>query len=91
MFIFVFPAGFLIAQNHGISFEDALKTSLKIVKRNFWSAAYLWLSFVGWAIVGIITLGIGFIWIAPYATSTMALYVNSKNRGFGGGITYSPW
>lgn len=91
VFIFAFPAGFLIAQNHGISFEDALKTSLLIVKRNFWSAAYLWLSFVGWAIVGIITLGIGFIWIAPYATSTMALYVNSKNRGFTGGITYSPW
>ena len=35
VFIFVFPAGFLIAQNHGISFEDALKTSLKIVEKEF--------------------------------------------------------
>lgn len=91
VFLFVFPAGFLIAQSHSISFEEALKTSLMIVRRNFWSAVFIWLSFIGWGIVGIITFGIGFIWIAPYVVSTMSLYVNSKNKGFGGGMTYSAW
>lgn len=91
VFLFVFPAGFLIAQNHNISFEDALKTSLNIVRRNFFSSVLIWLSFLGWIIVGIITLGIGFIWIAPYITTTMQLYVKSKNKGFNGGFYYSPW
>ncbi|MGL5614933.1 MAG: DUF975 family protein [Sarcina sp.] len=91
VFLFVFPAGFLIAQNHSISFEDALKASLNIVRRNFWRSVLLWLSFLGWIIVGIITVGIGFIWIAPYMASTMQLFVKSKNKGFAGGMYYSAW
>lgn len=31
----------------------------------------LWLSFIGWAILSVITLGIGFIWLVPYYRQTM--------------------
>ncbi|KUH45897.1 hypothetical protein M2E15_3170 [Bacillus mycoides] len=32
----------------------------------------LWLSFIGWAILAILTLGIGFLWLSPYVGTTTA-------------------
>ena len=41
----------------------------------------LWLSFLGWFILGIVTLGIGFIWITPYYNAAKtAFYEDLKAR-----------
>ncbi len=36
----------------------------------------LGLSFIGWAILGAITLGIAYIWIVPYMSATMINFYN---------------
>ncbi|MCL5457095.1 DUF975 family protein [Loigolactobacillus coryniformis] len=36
----------------------------------------LMLSFLGWDILGVLTLGIGFLWIAPYQSATYAAFYN---------------
>ncbi|MFD1319241.1 DUF975 family protein [Loigolactobacillus zhaoyuanensis] len=36
----------------------------------------LMLSFLGWDLLGVITLGIGFLWIAPYQSATYAAFYN---------------
>lgn len=41
----------------------------------------LWLSFIGWFIVGILTFGIGFIYLFPYYNATLAnFYEDLKNQ-----------
>ncbi|MFD0896829.1 DUF975 family protein [Loigolactobacillus binensis] len=36
----------------------------------------LMLSFLGWDLLGVVTLGIGFLWIAPYQSATYAAFYN---------------
>ena len=37
---------------------------------------YFWLclSFLGWILVGILTLGIGYLWLIPYITTASAAF-----------------
>jgi len=62
---------YIIADNEEISAVDALKESARIMKGNKFRYFILCLSFIGWVIVGAITLGIGFIWITPYYNITL--------------------
>ena len=41
---------------------------------------YVILSFIGWFLLGGITLGIGYLWILPYMSATMgAFYSEAKS------------
>ncbi|MFC6170932.1 DUF975 family protein [Loigolactobacillus jiayinensis] len=40
----------------------------------------LMLSFLGWDILGVVTAGIGFLWIAPYQSATYAAFYNDLVR-----------
>lgn len=41
----------------------------------------LQLSFLGWILLGVLTLGIGFLWISPYMTATNAAFYNDLVGG----------
>lgn len=49
-----------------------------------WEYFVLQLSFLGWILLGTLTLGIGFIWLTPYISATNAAYydnLKSENSG----------
>ena len=48
---------------------DKSKAMMKGYKLKFF---YLQLRFLGWALLCILTLGIGFLWLIPYAYVSMA-------------------
>jgi uncharacterized membrane protein len=49
------------------------------MKGNKWRYFLLALSFLGWILLGILSLGIGFFWIIPYIeTTTAAFYYDIK-------------
>lgn len=50
----------------------AIKASARMVKGHFWRYLGLYLSFIGWYILGLISLGIGLLWIAPYLYTAQA-------------------
>ena len=50
----------------------AIKASAHLMKGHFWRYVGLCLSFIGWIILGIISLGVGFLWIVPYINTAMA-------------------
>lgn len=54
--------------------SEAIKLSGKITKGNKTELFVLDLSFIGWYLLGIITLGIGMIYVLPYYMTTQALY-----------------
>lgn len=59
---------YIIIEKEDIGVIGAMKLSMQMMKGNKWKYFVLELSFIGWAILSVITLGIGFLWLIPYVT-----------------------
>lgn len=62
---------YVLAENKGKPALQCIAESKKMTEGHKMELFILALSFIGWAIVGAITLGIAYIWIAPYMQVTM--------------------
>jgi uncharacterized membrane protein len=60
----------IIAEDESIDAIEALKKSKEIMYGHKWKYFCLMLRFIGWALICILTLGIGFIWLLPYVQVT---------------------
>lgn len=70
---------FILVENTEIGVSEALKRSYRLVDGFKSDLFVLELSFIGWLIVCIITLGIGFLWYTPYYEITLGnFYVKLK-------------
>lgn len=56
---------------------DAIKASKEMMNGHKWDYFVLVLSFSGWMILAVLTLGIGFIWLVPYMQVTFANFYDS--------------
>ena len=65
---------FIIADDPDIGAWGAIKRSNELMKGNKWKLFCLLLRFIGWIIVSILTLGIGFLWVSPYAMVSTAKF-----------------
>ena len=54
--------------------RDCLKQCGRQMKGQKGRLLYLILSFLGWWVLGMLSLGIGYLWIAPYMTQTMTFF-----------------
>ena len=64
---------YILAENPEMSGAEARRLSSEMMDGNKWDAFVLDLSFIGWALLGMITLGIGnIIWTNPYQAATNA-------------------
>ncbi len=59
---------FIMADDANISGLDAMKMSWNMMRGHKMDLFTLWLRFIGWIILAVITCGIGFIWLYPYMT-----------------------
>lgn len=57
---------FILADNPGMSANDARKMSMKIMYGNKWRLFCLDFSYIGWSLLSILTLGILLLWVVPY-------------------------
>ena len=55
---------------------EAMKESKRLMKGHKMDLFMLWLSFMGWWLLAIVTFGIGFLWLSPYAMTTTAVFYN---------------
>jgi len=65
---------FIIADNPDISPFEALKKSYQMMKGFKWKYFCLFFRFVGWFILGVVTVGIGFLWMAPYLSMSAVIF-----------------
>ena len=63
---------FIIADNPGIGPFEAIRKSKAMMMGHKWKFFYLTCRFWAWLLLGIVTAGIGFLWIAPYTVATFA-------------------
>ena len=64
-------------QDKGLTLNDAIEESMRLMKGNKWKLFVLILSFIGWDILAILTMGIGIIWLTPYIYTTMAKFYDA--------------
>ncbi len=65
---------YLLASNSNLSAFDSIKLSNRLMKGNCWRLFCLGFSFIGWALLCVLTLGIGLLWLIPYQEATLAVF-----------------
>ncbi len=74
---------YILAENPELSAWDASTRSREMMKGHKFDLFYLYLSFIGWGILAVLTLGIGFIWLVPYVQTTTAAFYNDLKSEIG--------
>lgn len=79
--IYVVSVSLLYSLTTYIAYDNKEKTALEVVnesarlmKGNRWKIILLELSFIGWAILTVFTLGIGYLWLLPYMQVAMVCF-----------------
>lgn len=63
---------FILKDNPELKFNGAIEKSMDMMRGYKWKLFCLYLSFIGWALLCILTLGIGYLWLAPYMSQSFA-------------------
>ncbi len=70
---------FILAEDSTITASDALAKSKEMMQGNKWKLVCLGCRFILWYLACILTLGIGFLWLAPYSyVSVVQFYDDLK-------------
>ena len=81
-------APFLLTDNPAIGYDRALKLSIAMTYGQKWRMFVLYLSFIGWGFLALLTLGIGYLFLTPYISATTAqLYVRLRDCAINSGLT----
>lgn len=54
--------------------NEAIRYSKELMRGNKWRLFCLQFSFIGWALLSLLTLGIGFLWLTPYVEASNAAF-----------------
>jgi uncharacterized membrane protein len=65
---------YILADNRMTGPLEAIRRSKEMMRGNKWKFFCLALRFVGWALLCILTLGVGFLWLFPYASVSAAKF-----------------
>lgn len=72
---------YLMAEFQDLGTMDALRESKRLMKGNRFRLFCLHFSFIGWAILAVLTFGIGDLWLSPYVeAATAAFYMDVTGR-----------
>lgn len=65
---------FILKDDPQVSATEAMKLSMKMMNGHKMELFMLWLSFIGWAILAVLTCGFGMLFLYPYMYSALAHY-----------------
>ena len=66
---------YFISKDHPeYSIDECIEASKRMMDGHKGELFVLYLSFIGWFLLGILTLGIGYLWLIPYMDTTIAHY-----------------
>lgn len=65
---------FILIDDEAITAGDAIKKSKKMMYGYKWKYFCLVFRFIGWVLLSILTLGVGFLWLFPYVRVSMAKF-----------------
>ena len=68
---------YILRDNPTMSANDARKLSMQMMHGNKWRLFCLQFSFIGWFLLGVLTLGILLLWVIPYYKTAEACFYTS--------------
>jgi uncharacterized membrane protein len=74
---------YVIADDKNIGVMDSLRRSKEMMYGYRWKFVCLNFRFFGWALLSVLTFGIGFIWLAPYMSASFAAFYDDVSGGAG--------
>lgn len=72
---------YVMIENPEYSVSQAMKESKNLMKGHKLDLFLLWLSFIGWVVLALLTFGIGFLWLSPYMSTTTAHFYRYILKG----------
>jgi len=75
-------AFYLMADDPNIGIMEALNKSKKMMYGYKWKYFCLGLRFIGWILLGCLSLGIGFLWIMPYLYTSYAKFYDDVKANY---------
>lgn len=83
-FLITLPLYFVFwiyADDPDIDTREAFRCSISLTKGVKWRLILMELSFIGWMLLGLLTVGIGLLWITPYMTQSFTnIYLDQKRE-----------
>ncbi len=74
---------YILEENPNMPVLEAIRRSKEMMHGNKWRLFCLYISFIGWAILSILTAGIGFLFLSPYTNAAQCAFyydVSGKYR-----------
>lgn len=65
---------YILLDEPELTAKQAISRSCEIMQGRRWKLFCLYFSFIGWGILCLLTLGIGFLWLAPYMNASIAAF-----------------
>lgn len=78
-FALTFP---IMSDEPGISGMDALQQSWVMMRGHKWQLFCLGFRFIGWWVLSVLSLGIGFLWLYPYMTASLIGFYNVLKQDY---------
>ena len=73
---------FILEEHPELSANEAIDRSRAMMKGRKFDLFYLCLSFIGWILICILTLGIGLLWLMPYMTTSIASFYEDAKEDY---------
>ncbi len=61
---------YLLVEHGDMSVIEAFRTSSQMMEGNMGRFFYIYVSFIGWSLLGLLSCGIGMLWVTPYMMQT---------------------
>lgn len=65
---------YILLDEPELTARQAITRSCEIMQGRRWKLFCLYLNFIGWGILSLLTFGIGFLWLAPYMNASIAAF-----------------
>lgn len=72
---------FVLVDSPDVGALDAIRRSKRMMHGNKWKCFCLQLRFIGWGLLCVLTLGIGFLWLLPYMRTSLARFYDDLRAG----------
>ena len=73
---------YILVDNPELTASEAIHRSRMMMKGHKFDLFYLYLSFIGWFFLAIMTMGVGFLWLTPYIQTAEASFYEEIKRDY---------
>ena len=74
---------YVLKDNPNMKSNEAIEESMRLMSGHKAELFLLSLSFIGWALLSLLTLGIGFLWLIPYMQTAFAYFYEDLKKEAG--------